>query len=386
MADDDSEGFRFNFGLGVEGDDKEGEEEKDDSDKQPPSKTHGSASEGKMSRGEKFNVKASRVFPEDSSTDKLKKNDGDEVPLSSSSPPSTSEYSIANIGDGITVKTVIFDQAKLAKSSNLNKIISKSDLQPTVYEGGFKLWECSIDLARHLRSHPYVFKEKSVLDLGCGHGVPGITAIRGGAKLVGFQDLNIEVLKHVTIPNVLENVQEITFGKLQTVGAAVRFFSGDWRDNELANLLTAPTTRDSISERTRTNGGRWDLVLTSDTLYSLESIPWLVALIQKILADDGICLVAAKRYYFGIGGGVADLIKEVERTGVLEAKVVQIIDDGKSNLREIVRIARRSSIREEYEGGNNNDCNAHKKDDADDDEQKNEAESTPSAVKRKRDQ
>ena len=28
---------------------------------------------------------------------------------------------------------------------------SSTDLEPSVYEGGFKTWECSIDLAIHLR-------------------------------------------------------------------------------------------------------------------------------------------------------------------------------------------------------------------------------------------
>lgn len=59
--------------------------------------------------------------------------------------------------------------------------------------GGFKLWECAVDLAEHLctlwgvKSHHNSKSwlqsavsdeatEKRVLDLGCGHGLPGILA------------------------------------------------------------------------------------------------------------------------------------------------------------------------------------------------------------------
>lgn len=35
-------------------------------------------------------------------------------------------------------------------SSILNAGLGKDDIQPSVYEGGFKSWECSVDLARLL--------------------------------------------------------------------------------------------------------------------------------------------------------------------------------------------------------------------------------------------
>lgn len=48
------------------------------------------------------------------------------------------------------------------------------------YAGGFKLWECSVDLIEAVRKEMQdghlSFRGKDVLELGCGHGLPGIFA------------------------------------------------------------------------------------------------------------------------------------------------------------------------------------------------------------------
>lgn len=64
-----------------------------------------------------------------------------------------------------------------------------SDLISGVYEGGAKIWECTEDLLLYL-SEKYedsFWKEKRVLDLGCGCGLLGIYAMKHGAR-VDFQD------------------------------------------------------------------------------------------------------------------------------------------------------------------------------------------------------
>lgn len=67
---------------------------------------------------------------------------------------------------------------------------SDTDLIPRVYEGGFKIWECSQDLADLLTSCIYSneFTGKTVCDLGCSAGVLGIIALINKAKRVDFQD------------------------------------------------------------------------------------------------------------------------------------------------------------------------------------------------------
>ena len=43
-----------------------------------------------------------------------------------------------------------------------------SDLVSGVYEGGLKIWECSLDLVHYIINNSEIFKGKRVLELGCG--------------------------------------------------------------------------------------------------------------------------------------------------------------------------------------------------------------------------
>jgi hypothetical protein len=47
----------------------------------------------------------------------------------------------------------------------LNKT-NNTDLIPHVYEGGFKIWECSVDMMEYLEEVNVDLKNKSVMDLG----------------------------------------------------------------------------------------------------------------------------------------------------------------------------------------------------------------------------
>ena len=55
-----------------------------------------------------------------------------------------------------------------------------------MYEGGLKIWECSIDLASFVASDVNV-KNCNVIELGCGAGLPGIVAALNGASRTDFQ-------------------------------------------------------------------------------------------------------------------------------------------------------------------------------------------------------
>lgn len=75
---------------------------------------------------------------------------------------------------------------------------SDSDLIPRLYEGGYKIWECTQDLADILTSgDENELSEKSVCDLGCSAGILGIISLIKGAKKVTFQD-------YVSIPLTLK--------------------------------------------------------------------------------------------------------------------------------------------------------------------------------------
>ena len=55
-----------------------------------------------------------------------------------------------------------------------------------VYEGGLKIWECSLDLATFVATNVNVEK-CNVIELGCGAALPAIVAALRGAARTDFQ-------------------------------------------------------------------------------------------------------------------------------------------------------------------------------------------------------
>lgn len=132
-----------------------------------------------------------------------------------------------------------------------------------LHAGGYKLWECSLDLAYFLANDIETsdFPNMQVMELGCGQGIPGIVAQILGAE-THFQDYDENVVRHLTIPTVTYNFRK-GFEKRS------RFFSGDWGtlDKTLSSLGLS---------------GTYDLVLTSETIYNLSSIQRLLDCIKKV--------------------------------------------------------------------------------------------------------
>ncbi|PPR01981.1 hypothetical protein CVT24_011108 [Panaeolus cyanescens] len=258
----------------------------------------------------------------------------------------------------------------------LKFVDAPSDLVPGVYEGGLKTWECSVDLASHLHSipdaqNPANFLGQTILELGCGTAIPSLyvfkqvlAALNGTNKTkteLHLQDYNALVLQLVTLPNLI-----LTW-YTSSLADSYRSFIDDPEIAPVLDLNTpgelsiTPDLKTAFSQSLASNNislrffsGSWDtfypekiagstgydVLLTSETIYSPESLEPLLNLLQKICApspdkqatslaalslnDDGkgahsqshcICLVAAKVIYFGVGGGVEDFVKEVKNRG-----------------------------------------------------------------------
>ena len=58
--------------------------------------------------------------------------------------------------------------------------------------GGAKIWECSKDLVQLLLNSAELHTGPAI-DVGCGHGLPGISALNQGFMPVVFIDFNEEV-------------------------------------------------------------------------------------------------------------------------------------------------------------------------------------------------
>lgn len=186
-----------------------------------------------------------------------------------------------------------------------------SDLIPGVYEGGFKIWECTHDLLTYMSSNAANFRGKCVLDLGCGAGLLGIYALLKQAKEVHFQDYNSEVIQFCTMPNFLLNAQRRinNFYSQEELRHRCRFFSGKWSDFK---------PLDSKFELMQ-----YDIILTSETIYNPVSHSILLKVLYNHLNRDGFVLVAAKKHYFGVGGTLEMFINHVTREKVLSHRVVK---------------------------------------------------------------
>lgn len=115
-------------------------------------------------------------------------------------------------------------------SSHFHSGLDKDlDIIPGKYEGGYKVWECTIDLVVHIIElvHSNQLYQTSVLELGCGNGYPGIIAMKLGFQPVIFSDLNVEVLEQVTWPNIYINNISLVNKEID-IKNNIKCFSGDW--------------------------------------------------------------------------------------------------------------------------------------------------------------
>lgn len=225
--------------------------------------------------------------------------------------------------DFFDVKYQLMGQDELSSTDQI--LLGSSDIQTETYEGGLKVWECSYDLVKvmeqELQSKQSI---ASVLELGCGAAVP-LTHLFDhilrnkitGVKLT-LADFNTSVLRLVTAPNMMltwmaavgqmdealegevEVTQELVNQFLQDLASRqieLQFVSGSW-SSQFVRLLE-PT--------------KYDLVLASETIYSLDSVGIFTDTMLNCLNPTGSALVAAKKLYFGVGGGIPEFESELQK-------------------------------------------------------------------------
>ncbi|KAF7722253.1 hypothetical protein EC973_003503 [Apophysomyces ossiformis] len=286
------------------------------------------------------------------------------------------------------VKFQMAEQDTLAEDSTTSEVASlldlngNSDLIRGVYEGGFKTWECSIDLVQYLATLPdeQVCKKK-ILELGCGSSLPSLYLLsRDSENKVDVQDYNEQVIRYITIPNILLNtiltVQEPT--KLGEVEKNEELNSepesdsdddetedGEEKDQIIGESVTCdaeaelpadqvPEMLKRVRQRTQAFTGDWsglpgmlqgnkyDMIVTSETIYAEHALPDLIRVFQQALKKPtGVGYVAAKTVYFGVGGGIlpfCDLLtKSVDADG--DRLTVEKVYESESTVkREILKV------------------------------------------------
>lgn len=243
--------------------------------------------------------------------------------------------------------------------------LNTGDLTTGIYEGGFKTWECAIDLAALLASRLDEFltahEQVRVIELGAGSGVPGLVflrealrraprtpgqALRRGCVKVTLCDYNYDVLRLGTAANVLlacaldgessepkaveaetdlelEDVDHALvqkcLGRLDDAGIEVDFVSGAWGE-EFVKLLDVGRMQEKL------------LLLASETIYSPDSLGIFATTLLETLRlnqsdNSGTCAtawVAAKKVYFGVGGGIAEFEQEIQKQGGTSRRILDV--------------------------------------------------------------
>lgn len=197
----------------------------------------------------------------------------------------------------------------LAQSEFLN---SPSDLVPGVYEGGFKVWECTQDVLEMLAQNELNVNGKKVLDAGCGSGLLGIKCLLDGAQHVVLQDYNIQVIELCTLANLLLNL------KLKFPASELDELVEKWKVN--CQLVAGDWEAFHFTQH------KFDLILSSETIYNEENYSKLLHLFKRCLAKDGKVIVACKSHYFGVGGGSDSFKDFVEQEGSFRCQVVKQVD------------------------------------------------------------
>ena len=195
------------------------------------------------------------------------------------------------------------------------KIPENTDLVKGIYEGGIKIWECSIDLLNFLPSiyENINLNNENILELGCGHGLPGIYLLLKGGN-VTFQDFNKEVLDIITkgyLNQLKEKFNLDLFNKSS-------FENGDWGNFK--------------------SDKKYNIIISCDTLYNTDNYEKIYNILKNYLSKNGKALFATKKFYFGVGGSSSEFMYFIREKGEFEVNKIKEINDGISNLRLIVEI------------------------------------------------
>ena len=221
------------------------------------------------------------------------------------------EFSNDKSLSNISLNYIHFNNS-LIKSTNVPE---NTDLISGKYEGGIKIWECDKDLLEFLPSiYNDSWKNKNILDMGCGHGLPGIYLLLKGINEICFQDFNKEVLDNIT-KNYINQLKENLGLNFEN---KIKFVDGDWGMFQYDK--------------------KFDIIISGDTLYNNQNYEKIYNLIKNNLNKDGEAYFASKRFYFGVGGGSSEFKQFIIDRNEFKISQVKQIKDGINNIRVILKI------------------------------------------------
>lgn len=154
---------------------------------------------------------------------------------------------------------------------------------------GYSLWTAGIGMATWLAAEPSRTAGKSVLELGSGIGLVGLTcaAIGRGAPAVTLSDMERTRADDWEAPTGLLSALEAS-ARENGLAEHVRVARLDWREHALG---AAP--RPEAGERMSEVGDeeRFEVVLAADCVYYAHLLQPLAATLARVLAPGGVAYV-----------------------------------------------------------------------------------------------
>lgn len=249
------------------------------------------------------------------------------------------------------------------------------DLKKSVYEGGFKSWECSYDLVDALAHDKLATRCATVLELGCGTSLPSCQLLlqrlsqedTSQSLTLILSDFNLEVIQLVSVPNLIihwastldpQRLQELCIPSLDgdddvslpnneiiLTSALLTQFQHDLEEKQISLKFISGSWGQEFVDLLPAVAAPVDLILSSETIYSLETLPVVAEIVLNLVDRPHVlALVAAKNFYFGVGGSVAEFVSYIERRKAeqelpIEIKVAAIASQLKRSLINIAHNA-----------------------------------------------
>ncbi|ORY84387.1 hypothetical protein BCR37DRAFT_391969 [Protomyces lactucae-debilis] len=255
--------------------------------------------------------------------------------------PRTLAYSTLTLGGRLIPRRELWDikhqlmsgDAAIADSAAEEAMayMAKDDVIHGLYEGGFKTWECSLDLAEQVPGQ----LPAHAIELGCGTALPTLCLLDAAleqkyAMRLTVQDYNLSVLQLATIPNLFlvwlrrqnpsafekegevqvsdEQVAQFQRG-LSALGIQVDGMTGAWSPAMLDLLQPVSPV----------------CVLASETIYAPSALLAFLRLLQGLLEGGrGEGRIAAKHVYFGVGGGIRAFMEGCAGHGLVCESVYEV--------------------------------------------------------------